>query len=324
MGMPIHERSFQAMNTTFSLRIDRSYAARSLPQSDNPDEFLKKLEREIMHIEATLSRFRADSELTRLNHSIGTPLRISPLMREMLTQTNEAHLRSGGAFDPRILPSLHQVGYPGAPLPEHVLRASIEQGHPLLTWLTIDEVILHAPIDLGGIAKGFTADRMLQRLLDTYEGEMCGAIVNAGGDIAILGTQSTGELYQLGVQHPHRQNELAAALRLPETPCGLCTSATWKRRFSQGDHVMHHLIDPKTGVSIDTDILAVTVLGARAVTAEVDTKRIFLRDPHLDRERTAYLTFRTAPEGNGIHATCSAPMKKHLTWSAPDVHWRDE
>ncbi|KUO95996.1 FAD:protein FMN transferase [Ferroacidibacillus organovorans] len=322
--MPIHERSFQAMNTTFSLRIDLSNSTLCFHQSEHPEAFLKKLEREITHTEATLSRFRADSELTLLNQTIGSPRHISPLMRDVLTQSIIAHKRSGGTFDPRILSSLHRTGYPGSPLPAHVLHTLIDKTQPLVTWLAVDEIILHAPIDLGGIAKGFTADRMLSRVMDTYRESLQGAIINAGGDIATVGTQATGEPYQLGVQHPLRPNELAAAVQMPETPCGLCTSATWKRQFTQDGRTMHHLIDPGTGDSIDTDILAVTVLGESAVSAEIDTKRIFLDDTTLDRKRAASLIFRAPPGKDGIYATRSAPIKKHLTWYAPDVTWIDD
>ena len=111
-------------------------------------------------------------------------------------------------------------------------------------------------LDLGGIGKGYAAERAAELLA------LAGpCLVNAGGDIAIRGGS-----WPVGVEH----------ITLQLGGGGLATSGRDRRRWQRGGRELHHLIDPATGEPAVTDLLRVTVVAADAVDAEVAAKSLFL------------------------------------------------
>jgi thiamine biosynthesis lipoprotein len=111
-------------------------------------------------------------------------------------------------------------------------------------------------IDLGGIGKGYAAERAAELLA------LAGpCLVNAGGDIAIRGGS-----WPVGVEH----------ITLQLDSGGLATSGRDRRRWQRGGRELHHLIDPATGEPSETDLLRVTVVAGDAVDAEVAAKSLFL------------------------------------------------
>jgi thiamine biosynthesis lipoprotein len=115
-------------------------------------------------------------------------------------------------------------------------------------------------LDLGGIAKGYAADRASAILADTGP-----CLVDAGGDIAVQ-----GRAWPVGVETADRM----LTVELGEG--GLATSGRDRRRWTRGRQEQHHLIDPATGRPAENDLLRITVAGASAAEAEVHAKTLFL------------------------------------------------
>lgn len=116
-------------------------------------------------------------------------------------------------------------------------------------------------IDLGGIAKGYAAERAAEVL-----GTAGACLVNAGGDIA-----TRAGSWPVGVETG------GALLTLELTGGGaLATSGRDRRRWRRNGRELHHLIDPRTDAPADTDLLRVTVVATDAVEAEVAAKALFL------------------------------------------------
>ena len=96
-------------------------------------------------------------------------------------------------------------------------------------------------IGLGGIAKGYGVDRAMKILMDHG---IQNAIVNAGGDMKILGKEFD-EPWKIGIKHPRRKGKALAIVRLTNT-C-LVTSGDYERFFELNEKRYHHIIDPRTG-----------------------------------------------------------------------------
>ena len=115
-------------------------------------------------------------------------------------------------------------------------------------------------LDLGGIAKGWAADRVLARLLRTGP-----ALVNAGGDVA-----AAGRPWPVGLETPE------GTITLQLEGGGLATSGRDRRRWLQDGEERHHLIDPASSRPAEGDLLTVTVAAPAAAEAEVLAKALFL------------------------------------------------
>lgn len=216
------------------------------------------VEAEFERLEAILSRFRPDSELSRLNRNgyveAGTDL------LAVVTLALDARERTGGLFDPTVHDALVAAGYDRSfELLQHD-RPRTATAIACGGRVTIcGREILLAPgthLDLGGIGKGYAVDRAAELL-----GAHGPALVNAGGDIACQGGS-----WPVGVELP------GGALTIALERGALATSGSDRRAWAGG----HHLIDPRTGLPAESSYLRVTVAAATAAEAEVLAKAIYL------------------------------------------------
>ncbi|TFH31794.1 MAG: FAD:protein FMN transferase, partial [Anaerolineales bacterium] len=120
-------------------------------------------------------------------------------------------------------------------------------------------------LDLGGIAKGWAADRALERLV-----ELGPALVDAGGDIALSPRSALDACWPVAVTDPHHPQDTIALLALHAG--AVATSGREIHRWQQGDHMRHHIIDPRTGEPAGSDVLTATVIAPTAVEAEMAAK----------------------------------------------------
>ena len=228
--------------------------------------------------EAALSRFRPDSELCHLNAASGVPVPVSRPLWLVLQASLWAARVSEGLVVPTILPALELAGYNrpfdaiAAQTSADVLEAPTEPGI-VPDWRAIRcdahtrSVLLPAGVrlDLGGVAKGWAADRALRQLRDAGP-----ALIDAGGDIAVSAPPRGSRGWAIGVANPREPDRELALLCLARG--GVATSGSDYRRWRRAGHWQHHLIDPRTGRPADTDILSATVVAPSALEAEVAAK----------------------------------------------------
>ena len=117
-------------------------------------------------------------------------------------------------------------------------------------------------IDVGGAAKGYIADRIADYLKTQ---SITGAIINMGGDMYLLGTKPDKDLFNIGINDPDA-NGCVMSLYLSD--CAVATSGTYERTITQNGQVYHHILDPRTGKSADTDIKSVTVISNSSMTSD--------------------------------------------------------
>jgi thiamine biosynthesis lipoprotein len=222
-------------------------------------------EREFHRLELLLSRFLADSELTRLNRA-GT----LAAGRDLLAVTElalAAREQTGGRFDPTVHEALVAAGYdrtfsevPADGPPPAPPTAACGGGVRVNRASATIDLEPGTRLDLGGIAKGYAVDRALALLAPAGP-----ALVNAGGDLAACGRP-----------WPVAVETAKGTITLELAAGALATSGCDRRRWSRGGEEYHHLIDPATSRPAASDLLRVTATAGTAVEAEVEAKTLFL------------------------------------------------
>ncbi|HXA30129.1 MAG TPA: FAD:protein FMN transferase [Candidatus Angelobacter sp.] len=220
---------------------------------------------EVYAFEARLTRFRPDSELSRFNAAAGARVAVSPLLEELLRTCLDAHALTGGLVNAAVLPSLLAAGYDRSieklRRDATTARATVATGPAPALPDVLDvgdgwaRLAPGCAVDLGGVGKGWLADRLAERLDN--------AAVNLGGDVAVQGDGPEGGGWTVGLC-----DRWAVALRSG----GVATSGTTARRWATG----HHLIDPRSGRPSQTDVLEASVVAADAATAEALGKAAIL------------------------------------------------
>lgn len=236
----------------------------------------------IEHYAAQFTRFQETSELAQLNRASGAWFNASPELFDLLQHAQSLHRETQGLFNPAILEALENVGYDAsmevvrarAALTEYTSRAAVLPAD-------FDAVSLHAAqravwlpegmrVDLGGIAKGWIAERAA-RVLAQYT-RACA--VNAGGDLFAIGLPQNKAAWEIELEDPRAPEQTLAVLRVP--PGAVATSSVTKRKWQQGARERHHLIDPRTSLPAASDWLSVTVIAPRATVAEVFAKTLLI------------------------------------------------
>jgi thiamine biosynthesis lipoprotein len=256
--------SFHAMGCQMLAVIDSPLPAAQAQLDQVPDWFETW--------EQHLSRFRPDSELSQINLGSGEQL-ISTVLARVIRAGLLAERQSNGLVSPLMLNALEAAGYDRnfADLPVEI-SAPVDPPIWNTNWnlqLDFDNHTLILPpgarLDLGGIAKGWAADRAAQRL-----GKLAPALVDAGGDIAASAPQADGSPWPVGVADPldpEAQLDLVMLWR-----GGVATSGRDYRRWRKDGRWQHHIIDPRTGLPAQTDVLSATVVAPSARMAETAAK----------------------------------------------------
>ncbi len=126
-----------------------------------------------------------------------------------------------------------------------------------------------ARVDLGGVAKGWAADRAARKL-----GMLGPALIDAGGDIAISRPRADGSAWPIGISNPFQPDQTFETLKVERG--GVATSGRDYRRWQKNGAWQHHLIDPRTGLPAQTDVLSVTVVAPSVIEAEAAAKVVLL------------------------------------------------
>ncbi|HKA11190.1 MAG TPA: FAD:protein FMN transferase [Candidatus Dormibacteraeota bacterium] len=215
----------------------------------------------VLEMHGRFSRFEPDSELSRFNSRAGDWVEVSSELGGMLHAALEGYRLSGGLVHVGVLDSMLAIGYSHPlrhGLPQRA-RAGAAPPPPLPEMLQVGDrrarLRAGAGIDLGGIAKGWLADRLADDL-----GENC--LVNLGGDLFARGAGPAGDGWPVGM----------GGVTVLLSCQGAATSGTWRRAWGRGDEHVHHIIDPRTGRPAVSDLAEASVVAARAVDAEVHAK----------------------------------------------------
>ena len=233
---------------------------------------------EIERLEQCWSRFRADSELEALHARAGEWVAVSPAMLLALTCADDLNRSTGGLFDPTIRDALERAGYDRTF--EDVGRdvGALAPCNPAAGYqrieIDVDDALVRVPVgvtvDLGGIGKGLAADLVTRGLIDRGARS---ALVSLGGDMRARGDLPDGA-WQIPVEHP-LDTALVAFVR-PLRNAALVSSTRRFRSWSRAGRAFHHIMDPRTGDSSRTTVVAVVAEASEAWWAEGVAKSIVI------------------------------------------------
>jgi len=237
-------------------------------------------------VDLACSRFRPDSEIVALDRAGGAePVEVSPLLAEAIAVALRAARLTDGDVDPTVGAAMDAVGY------DRDFSLVPREGPPVkLTVRTIpgwrqvefDERarLLRLPpgvrLDLGATAKAWAADRAAARIAASTA---CGVLVSLGGDVAVSGQPPDGG-WRIRVQDisgrpedPPTGPSAVVAIRTG----GLATSSTAARRWRRGGDVLHHILDPHTGLPAAPVWRTVSVAAATCTDANIASTAAIIR-----------------------------------------------
>lgn len=226
-------------------------------------EALEAAQEEILRLDALLSTGQTDSEISALNRT-GSGV-LSQDVRTLVERSLSLYEETGGAFDITIYPLMQLWGFPTqeyhVPTAQELEDTLALVGSDQLTYdpetgtLTLGA---GQAIDLGGIAKGYTS----QRLMELYEeAGVTSGMVSLGGNIQCLGTRPDGTPWRIGIQDPwSAEGTIAAIIEIEDQ--AIITSGGYERYFVDEETgiTYQHIMDPETGYPAQSGLASVSVV----------------------------------------------------------------
>lgn len=228
------------------------------------------LHQEIDRIDRAASRFRSDSEITCVQRANGRPVKVSVCLVDAVSAALRVADITDGAVDPTVGNALIALGY-DRDFAEvaHGVAGSLPPATPVPGWRSIEldqaAGTLRVPrgtwLDLGATAKALTADRIAGLVFETIG---CGVLVSLGGDISVAGPPPPSG-FVVGLADVSGAAETSETVAIESG--GLATSGVASRQWHLGDHHVHHIVDPATGLPPEPIWRTVTVAAATCVDA---------------------------------------------------------
>ncbi|MCR5098695.1 MAG: FAD:protein FMN transferase [Lachnospiraceae bacterium] len=229
------------------------------------------------------SNEQLNSDVTIVNESISNPMAVHSDTLEIMEKALEYGKLSGGSFDVTIgaVSNLWDFHSDEAILPE---EAAISEAIKTVDYRQVvinDNTIalvengsgstFHTRLDLGGIAKGYIADKLRDYLME--EG-VTSASISLGGNVYIIGEKPDGNMFTVGIQKPFSDTSTPACT-LQVRDKSVVTSGVYQRYFKIGDKIYHHILDPKTGYPVDNGLYSVTIISDDSVDGDALSTMVF-------------------------------------------------
>ena len=208
------------------------------------------------------SRTLKGSDIYNINHANGAPVEVHDETAELIRYGIAFGELSGGVFDISIgaLTDLWDIPNNNGTIPAQsqidAALATVDYRQITVDGNTVTLGNPDAALDLGGIAKGYAADRMREYL---NANGACEGFINLGGNVLTLGQKANDEPYHIGIRKPFGEDgETITAVDV--TDRSIVTSGRYERYFEKDGHIYHHILDPKNGYPYDNGLNGVTIL----------------------------------------------------------------
>ena len=248
---------------------------------DNKSEkIIDKAFEEVKKIEQLVSINMEGTELDEVNNNAGIkPVKVSDDTYNIIKKGLEYSSLTNGSFDITIGPlvKLWSIGLPEAKVP------TIEEIKEKFQYINYNDVELNNSektvflkkpgmiIDLGGIAKGYTADVIAQTLKDEGVEK---AIIDLGGNIYALGEKAENTLWRIGIQNPDQtRGEIVGSINVKDK--SIVTSGIYERFIEQDGVKYHHILSPKSGYPYDNEIAGVTIISDKSIDGDALSTSVF-------------------------------------------------
>ncbi|WP_461810451.1 FAD:protein FMN transferase [Faecalimonas sp.] len=212
--------------------------------------------------ENKFSRTVPNSEISKINQSGGSPVEVSDETIKLIKKSMDYSKLSDGAFDITIAPlsNLWDFKNNTGTIPSKTAiedaKKHVNYKNIVINGNTVTLLDPHSALDLGGIAKGYIADRLKDFLI---KNQVKHAMINLGGNVLTIGKKPDGTPFHIGIQKPFaNQNETIASV--PVADQSVVSSGIYERYFKKNDKIYHHLLDPFTGYPKENNLLSVTII----------------------------------------------------------------
>lgn len=231
---------------------------------------------------------REESELMRVNHAAGKEaVQVSSAvygLTKVAVEKSQECFGFNAAIGPLV--KLWHIGFADAQVPQ---QAQIDER---LALIDPQDIVLNdeelsifllkegMELDLGGIAKGYIADR-IQDLWRAYG--LSAGIINLGGNLVLMGDapHQVDKKWRVGIRNPLTNTGVSVA-QLVTGAASVVTSGIAERFMEVDGQFYHHIIDSQTGFPHDNDIASVTVLSKKSIDGEIETTRLFFAEEGLE------------------------------------------
>ncbi len=274
------------------------------------------LEREIAHIDRIASRFRTDSELSRLNAAAGHETAVTLDLFEAVEVALAMAEATDGLVDPTVGRAMSRLGYDRdfAQVRDGV-RGRLPRAHAVSGWRSVvldrarGTITLPADValDLGATAKALAADRAASNI-SARTG--AGVLVSLGGDVAVAGPAPEGG-FAVGIADTCTSEDASVAVGIASG--GLATSGIGARQWRLGTHRVHHILDPSTGLPATECWRTVSTTAATCVEANAaSTAAVVLGARARDWLEGLGLPARLVHVDGSVTTTAGWPTSLHV------------
>ncbi len=246
---------------------------------------------EIKKLDKFLNNFVSDSEISAISREAGIkPVHVSKETMDLMQKTLGISNITGGAFDPTIAPVLKLWKFSGRPAdpsmpPGDAIKISLKLVDYKKIKINSESSGIYLEdkgmeLDLGGIAKGYAADKAVEAI--KAKG-IKAALVAIAGDIRGCGLSTAGNAWKVGIQDPRPENpnsekpweDIFASVDLKDR--AISTAGDYQRSFMKDGKRYHHIIDPVTGYPSDSGLISVSVIAPEGYMADgIDTAILIL------------------------------------------------
>lgn len=268
---PVSDTEYDLLNTTCTITI---YDMRQSDAQNVIDEAFSLCK----DYENKLSKTIEGSDVYKINHSNGKPVFVSGSTAFLVQKGIYYGEISEGRFDitvgrlsnlwdfnsdnpkvpsdQEIQQAINTIDYTKLHLKQSALKNEAENQESEESKANVWNDNPNSELDLGGIAKGYIADRVSQFLVDKG---VKSAIVNLGGNIVAVGTKKDGSAWNIGVEKPFSgRSEIVGSVQVKNKT--VVTSGIYERMFEENGVLYHHILDVKTGYPAESDVEAVTLV----------------------------------------------------------------
>lgn len=264
----------------YELMMDTQCSITVYETSDR--QYIEPVFASLRAFEEKVDRFREGSDIWRINECAGLcPVEVDSEVFDLISMAKDFSLATGGAFNP-LLGAISDLW--GFDRIEHESLPDEGEIAKLLEATIIDNLVLdeekmtvfladsRCRLDLGAIAKGYASQKAAD-LLSSYGVDR--AIVNLGGNVYTVGEKERGRAWTVGIQNPNAETG-GYFTTVESSDSAVVTSGAYQRNFSFEGKTYHHILDPATGWSAESDITSVTVISPDGAQADAFSTACFV------------------------------------------------
>lgn len=244
---------------------------------DTDDEVLNQAVNLCYKYDKLFSKSVEKSDIYKLNHSDGKSITVDDETVYLIEKSVEYSKLSNGNFDITIMPVKELWDFksenPKVPSNEALSAELKKVGYQNIV-INGNEITLKngAQIDLGGIAKGYIADKIKEHFT---ENGVKKAIINLGGNVLMLGQKDSDTLWTVGIQHPDKaRNESLGTVKVKDK--SVVTSGVYERYFEVDGKIYHHLLNPFDGQPANNGVASVTIISDNSLQGDVLSTTCFV------------------------------------------------